>query len=99
MISKLAHSDYILNSLGPGNNAAFLGLYDKTGKCGWAWLDGTPVDYTNWDAKQPFDCKGEGWNETYVVFNPDTWNNVGFRHWGQAHFDYGLVAPCVKAPN
>lgn len=92
-------SDYLLKNLNADYNAAWLGLYDPTGKCNWEWLDGTRKDFFYWNPGQPLNCNGQGWTNAYVVINPDTWNNVGFRKWGQAHFDYGFVAACVRDPN
>lgn len=37
----------------------YIGLSDITNSGQFRWVDGTPVDYTNWDGREPNEVGGE----------------------------------------
>ncbi|KAH7713424.1 hypothetical protein AAVH_19220 [Aphelenchoides avenae] len=56
--------------------AKHIGLYGNVGN--WTWTDGTPVNYTNWQAGEPVGGGVEctEFHDEYVD-NADEWYTVG----------------------
>ena len=55
----------------------WIGLNDRNLEGGYVWSDGSPVQFTNWDSREPNDMKGQ---EDCVELNLDTkttnkWND------------------------
>ncbi|XP_037083759.1 C-type Lectin CRL-like [Pollicipes pollicipes] len=68
-----------------GQTTSWLGLTNFTGN-GWAWMDGTEVDYVNWGEDQPDDAYGAEYC-TYITLD-GTWGDFVCE-------EYGSLAICV----
>jgi hypothetical protein len=58
-----------------GAPSSWIGLTDIDSPGAFAWVDGTPVDYTNWLPGEPNDLSGEAF--TQIVANGQ-WNDLGY---------------------
>ena len=71
---ELAFVEQIIRVRFPGFNQVWLGANDRNSEGNWTWLDGTAMDYINWNAGEPNggvweNCMenvlGHGWNDNY----------------------------------
>lgn len=65
IVTSKAQNDFITGIVKDAGLAeAWLGATDEKSEGSWIWVDGTPMDYTNWNAGQP-NNKGAG--EHYLL--------------------------------
>jgi len=75
MASLHSHSEneYVRNSVCKGQEC-WIGLTDKYKEGKFSWVDGTPVNYQNWNSGEP--NNGDGRGEDVVLMRPDgKWND------------------------
>lgn len=59
------------------NVSWWIGLNDRAVSRSFAWEDGTPVGFTNWDTSEPNDFLGEDCVEIRTYTATGRWNDVG----------------------
>jgi hypothetical protein len=65
-----------------GHNRAWLGFDDIAVEAGsnglaWQWVDGSPVDYTNWGGGEPNDFNGAEDAAEIYLDGGNVWNDIG----------------------
>lgn len=81
VINDAAENAVLFNYMkSQGYGSAYFGLSDAVREGKWTWVDGTPVNYTNWANGEP---NNEGANENYAEFywkfNDGKWNDGNFK--------------------
>lgn len=69
--------DEFLAALSRGH--VWIGATDEAGEGRWRWLDGSPLEYTNWDAGEPNNARDSktGMNENYLMISKyGKWNDL-----------------------
>jgi hypothetical protein len=67
------------------SNTALLGGHEVSEGI-FVWLDGTPFEYTNWDANQPDGNASGEYIAYYDISNFDAWHDVAFTDSTVTHF-------------
>src|SRR5437879_12164271 len=52
-INDAAENDWVFDTFSAGQRHLWIGLNDTNMDNIYAWVDGTPVSYSNWDSGQP----------------------------------------------
>ncbi len=79
-ISSKEENDFIYElMIDSGYTSAYFGLTDEDEEGTWVWVNGEPVEYTNWHSGEP---NSENTNEDYAMFywkyTDGTWNDGDF---------------------
>ena len=95
MLTSEAENDFVYSNLLANNPEAWNGDYgpwiglwqvaDRDHNEGWYWVDGTPLDYSNW---------GNTFGDKSIVNHEDFGNFHGGNYWNDA-FDYDPVQSYV----
>lgn len=73
-----AHADAVLElTQAMQRGPAWIGLTDREDEGRWLWVDGSPLDFDNWDRGQPDDWGRRGEDCAQVVPWTGGWNDVG----------------------
>ena len=79
-VNNQAENDWLVNNLvnNLGDPYAWIGLYqtDKSSEPGgnWAWVNGEPLDYTNWSPGEPNNFGGnEDWGRSFYNYSLEQW--------------------------
>lgn len=76
IVRRAAHAEVVLDiTQSMQRGAAWIGLSDREDEGRWMWVDGTGLDYENWDRNQP-DNWGRGEDCAQVTPWTGGWNDI-----------------------
>ncbi|MFK7933213.1 MAG: lectin-like protein, partial [Saprospiraceae bacterium] len=87
VINDAAENQYLTSFL--GNQNAFIGLTDEGTEGNFRWLNGDPVNYTNWRADQP--NNHENRQHYGQLLNTGKWNDT----YADDQLEYIVEIPCL----
>ncbi|HHM21974.1 MAG TPA: hypothetical protein ENJ20_08110, partial [Bacteroidetes bacterium] len=93
VINDAGENEFVRNGIIA--NTAWLGLTDKDSEGNFVWVNGEPLNYTNWKSGEPNDQSPNGGSADFAVIKKN--NGKWYDRNGNDHYEFVIEIPCGTA--